>query len=464
MKVINHILPVWIAAIITFSTNAQEIMSIETCREKAIEYNKSLKIANYRKQEAIADQKTARTAYLPKVGAQGSAMYVPGIDKISMPGYFLPTAETAEDARAGNFTGESNVWNPGLELDLEDIRYITAQLGIELPVYAGGKIRYSNKMADLGVIISKQSYQLKYSEVIEQTDQAYWHVVAMKEHVKLADDYHKMLTELEEQITDMYDLGLVPASEKLKIVVQKNEAELGLIRATNGLRLTKMALNQIMGLELNKEFEVSNSLNKEVRLPDFSGGVASALQNRPELNMLKGNLDLSEYNKKMVQADYKPQIGIAVNQTYSKINKLLEGGRWNTTAAAQVSVPVFHWRESKHKKKAAALEIRQTEMELSNTRDLISLEVKQVMIQLEEAWQSIAIAKKSIREANENLEETKLSFEVGLNTTTEVLNAQAEWQKAQTNLIAALSKFEQLKTSWLKVTGKLVSNKLYFNG
>ncbi len=455
MKFINYILPVFIVGLATLSVTAQDVLTIEQCRGKAVEYNKSLKIAKYQEEEAIANQKTARTAYLPKVDAQGSAMFIPGVDNISMPGHFLQTAESADAANAGNFLGESNVWSPGMELALGDITYLSGQIGIELPIYAGGKIRHSNKMADLGVNISKESYKLKYSEVIEQTDQSYWNVVAMKENVKLANDYYKMLIELQEQMTDMYDLGLVPASEKLKVAVQKNEAELGLIRSKNGLRLTRMVLNQTMGFDLNKNIEVSNSLNKEAQLPDFSGGVASALQNRPELNMLKGSLDLSEYNKKMIQAEYLPQAGLSVSRSYSRINKLLSEGRWSTMAAAQVSVPVFHWGESKHKKKAAELEIQQAEMELSNTRDLVSLEVNQVMIQVEEAWQSVEIAKKSISEANENLEETKLSFEVGLNTTTDVLNSQAEWQKAQTNMIAALTQFELLKTSWLKVTGKL---------
>ncbi len=458
LKLRKYILPVLAVGMTVFSSVAQDVLTIGECREKAIEYNKSLKIARYQEEKAIANQKTARTAYLPKVDAQGSAMYVPGIDEISMPGSFLQTAESAEAAQAGNFSGESNVWNPGLELDLGDITYLSGQLSIELPIYAGGKIRYSNKMADLGVNISKQSYKLKYSEVIEQTDQAYWNVVAMKENVKLASDYVKMLSELQEQMTDMYDLGLVPASEKLKVSVQKNEAELGLIRAKNGLRLTKMALNQIMGFELTREIEVTNSLNHNANLPDFEGGVSSALKNRPELNMLAGKLNLSEYDKKIIMSDYMPQVGVGINHTYSKINQLVDEGQWNTIAAAQVSIPVFHWKESKHKKKAAEMEIQQAEMELSNTRDLVALEVNQVMIQVEEAWESIQIAKKSIDEANENLEETKLSFELGLNTTTEVLNAQAEWQKAQTNLIAALTKFEQLKTSWTKVTGELGYN------
>jgi outer membrane protein TolC len=86
---------------------------------------------------------------------------------------------------------------------------------------------------------------------------------------------------------------------------------------------------------------------------------------------------------------------------------------------------------------------------------MINLEVQQVKIQLEEAYESIEIAKKNIKEAEESLEETKASFEVGLNTTTDLLNAQAQWQAANSRLIEALAQFEILQTSWQKVTGNL---------
>ena len=455
MTYIKSIIVLLTLTVTLSQTNAQNVMSLEECRERAVEFNKSLKIAKLQQEEAEANKKTARTAYLPSVNAQGTATLVPGVDDISLPGKFLQTANSEDEAKAGIFTGESNVWNPGLELELGNLTILQGQIGIELPIYAGGKIRYTNKMADLAVNISNEAYKRTYTDIIQHTDQAYWNVVAMEENVKLANDYLSMLSELEEQMTDMYELGLAPASEKLKVAVQKNEAELGLLRARNGLRLTKMALNQIMGLDLNEEVEVSNNLNSQIILPNFANGVSDALQNRPELKMLKDRLGLTEYDKKMVQSDYLPQVGVGVNQTYSKITTLFDDGQWNTMAAAQVSIPVFHWRESKHRKKAAEMEVQQAQMDLSNSQDLITLEVNQVQIQVQEAMESVEIAKKGISQAKESLEETKISFEVGLNTTTDLLNAQAEWQRAQNNLIASLTRYEVLKTNWLRVTGNL---------
>ena len=65
------------------------------------------------------------------------------------------------------------------------------------------------------------------------------------------------------------------------------------------------------------------------------------------------------------------------------------------------------------------------------------------------------MAKKNVAEAEESRDETQASFEVGLNTTTDMLDAQAQWVKAKAQLVQAIASFEVLKTKWQSVTGNL---------
>jgi outer membrane protein TolC len=137
------------------------------------------------------------------------------------------------------------------------------------------------------------------------------------------------------------------------------------------------------------------------------------------------------------------------------VKDLYENTDFRTLVAAQVSIPIFQWGQGKKKQRAAQLRIDQAENDLQHTNDLIKLEVMQVQVQVEEAYESILLAQENIDEAKESLEETQASFEVGLNTTTDLLNAQAQWQDAQAQLIQAVARFNVLKTSWERVTGNL---------
>jgi outer membrane protein TolC len=343
-----------------------------------------------------------------------------------------------------------------MEFSLNELSLFSAQIVLIQPIYTGGKIKYSNKKADVGVEILSQSYNMKYSEVIELTDKAYWNLVAINESVMLAEAALKMLTELEEQMQEMYNVGLTPLSEKLKVSVQKNQAKLNLVKAKNGLKIAKMYLNQVIGQDLQIEVVVTDTLSSDIKMPELTDGIESALNNRPELKMLEGGVKLSEYDRKIENSEYLPQAGVSVSHSGMFVRELSEDVNRVTQIAGKVSIPVFHWKEKKHKKDAATFRVQQAETELSNTIDLITLEVSQVITKLNESYEAISIAKQNVKESAESLEETKLSFEVGLNNTTDVLNAQTHWQNARFQLITSLMNFEVLKTTWLRVTGGLV--------
>ncbi len=443
--------------VFSIQLSAQQVMTLEDCRKQAVEYNKELKRAEYQKQEAVVNQKIARTAYLPSLSASANGMFLPDVNDFSVPGGFLPTATSEEAALNGDYSGISDVWNPGLNMEIDNLSILYGSVTLAQPVYTGGKIRYANKQADAGVEIYKHNYDLKYSEIIEQTDRIYWNMASISASVKLAEKYIEMLIELEDQMTEMYNLGLMPASEKLKVTVQKNEAELNLMKAKNALRISRMFLNQLLGQDLNTDIQIADSLSYDMQLMDMTNGVDMALSNRDELAILEKQLEITKLDRKITLADFLPQVGVSAGYTSYYVSDLVEDPTFSPSIAGQITIPLFHWGEGKHKQDAAKLKIMQVQTDLDNTNELISLEVQQVKIQIEEAYESIQLAKKNIRESEKSLEETQASFEVGLNTTTDLLNAQAEWQAANSQLIEALAQFEVLQTSWQKVTGSLKS-------
>lgn len=453
---IKYIFSTAMAIMTVFGTAfGQKVMTLEECRQQAVEFNKELKNAALQNKEALVNQEVARTAYLPALSGSITGMYIPGVDVDLTGGGFLPTAESEADALAGNYSGTSNVWSPGLPIAIDNVSMINGGLSIEQPVYTGGKIKNSNKQADAGVAIAGYALNLKYSEIIENTDKAFWNVVMVEENIATAGEYIKMLTELEEQMEAMYEVGLQPASEKLRVSVQKNEAELNFLKAKNGLKISKMYLNQILGQPLNTEIEISHNADVEVNLFDLGNGTSQAANNRGELKILEKQKEISELDAKITRADYLPTVGVSAQYTNYWVKDLNEEVDFQPMLAASVSIPIFKWGQGKKKQRAAQLRIEQAQTNLAHTNDLINLEVMQVRVQVEEAYESIRIAEKSVAEAVESMAETKASFEVGLNTTTEMLNAQAQWVGAKAQLSQAVAEFKVLETRWKRVTGNL---------
>ncbi|WP_075591630.1 TolC family protein [Labilibacter marinus] len=434
----------WIVSVLSIQAQ-QKSLNLEETRSLALEFNKTLKVSALQKVQAEAKKKEAFTNYLPELSATGSAMMYPGTDNTTIPAMTLPSAADPSTPSDALF--------PGLTIETENLSILNGGVNLSQPIYAGGQIRIANKMANTGVEISEQAYQLKEAEVILNTDQAYWRLAAMRETVTLAENYVLMLDSLEQQLKDMYELSLVPKSEQLKVTVQKNDAELNLLKAKNGYKIVQMNLCQIIGLPLNTEITVTETVKLNPTLPEMTGSMDKALSSRQELKILNSQAEISTYNKKLVNAEFLPQLGAQVGYQHYKINDLIDQG--NLSVAASLSIPIFHWNEKKHKKSAAQAQIDQAYLNLNDTQELVQLEVQQVMIQLQEGYESILWAQKNKAEAQESLDETQASYDVGLNTTTDLLNAKAAWQNAYAKEIETLANFEVLKTKYQKALGVL---------
>ncbi len=440
-------------SLLSFNLSAQQILSLGECRTMAVEYNKSLRMAKLDADQAIARQKEARTAFLPSIDASGSASFFPSMDDISIPGFHLPTADAN-----GNTTGTSDVYFPGLSLDTEMLKFYQAQLSMTIPIYGGGQIRYANKLADKSLEISQHAMNLQNDQVIQTVEDSYWGIISLEANIDVANHYVTMLDSLEEKLNEMYRLGLAPKSEQLKVSVQRNDARLSLLRANNGLKILKMRLCQLVGLPIDSNISLSDQLVDDVQMPDVTNAWLIASENRHDLKILEKQVDIYSLKQKYTSAAYLPSVGAQLSHGYFHVPDLIDG-QWNTTVSAQISVPVFHWGEKKHKVSSAHIEMLKSQVQYEDSRESMQLEVQQHILYLNEGMEAILLAQKGCSEAQESLEEVKASYDIGLNSTTDLLDAQAAWQKAEANRIQSLVKFEMEKTAFLRSIGLLNSDK-----
>ncbi|PWD97999.1 TolC family protein [Marinilabilia rubra] len=405
---------------------AQTPLTLEKCRNEALANNKQIQSSGLQVKKAEASVKEAGTAYLPSIDGSGSAMYIPNLEELKQFGF-----------------------------DRESLELYQAQITAQQAIYAGGKVRLSNKMAQKGVEIAKNAQVKQNAEIILQTDKAYWNLVAMQEQKKVVDRYTEALDSLEEQLQASYDLGLIPKSEILQVRVKKNEAEVTAIEVKNAIRLLQMNLAQTIGRPLDEAIVASQEpilTQKKTRNKNNTSDEGAG--NRPEIKILKNRVDLARMEKKLTRADYLPQIGAQVSYGYLEAPDISPGS-WQLNAGASLSIPIIHWREKKHKTQKAEISQQMAKLELQNTRELVNLEISQTRLKLEESTEKIQLARRNLAEATESLSEVEISYNAGLNTITDLLNAQAAHQRARASLVQARSDYQIFKASWMKATGKL---------
>ncbi len=484
----------WLMVLLLSSGNllSQEEYTLQECRQLALENNKKIAIARENQNAAQSMKKSAETLFYPNISFNGGYyrmnkelslfnqnMFLPvvpheayqnGLSSLnpqSNPDLVRETFVTQEingvpvpieDPKTGEPMFDRYAMLPKEEakLDLQNIFF--GNLGIKQPIYMGGKIRHTNAMAEHSQQMLQAKTKISQAEVLLKTDERYWKVVSLKEKVTLARDYLKRIDTLLHDVENLHQEGLVTNNKVMRVKVKKNKIELKLMKAQNGLKLARMALNQSIGMPLDTVVQLADSLGQVRQLKNPATYRQQAVNQRPELEALQQGVEVARSGKKLMKSRYLPNIGLTANYTVSNPNP------WNgfesefggdINLGVFVNIPIYNWGERKHTMQAAEHRKRAKVKKLEQTRELVSMEVKKAIFNYNESVKKVEMTQSSLDQAKENLELTRDNFDEGMAKTADVLEAQSMWQEAYADYIEAATQYRIEKTKLLKASGQL---------
>ena len=224
-----------------------------------------------------------------------------------------------------------------------------------------------------------------------------------------------------------------------------------------------MLLCQLCGLPLEERVSLVDEQQSPSTLhldaqPQIVADKALANTSRPELRMLQNMVDLTKQSERLVRAIYLPHVLLTGGYFASNPNMFNSferklAGTWNVGVLVQV--PVWNWFEGTYKVRAAKAATSFAQMELSEAQEKISLQISQCQFKVKEAHKRLVMARKSIHSAEENLRCATLGFKEGVIESTDVLAAQAAWQKAKSQEIDAEAEVKLSQVNLQKALGVL---------
>ncbi len=453
--------------------HAQQKLTQSQCREMALSHNKKLQSSREQQEMATDMRKSAYTQFLPSFDFTGSYLRMNKQFQILSEDKYLPiykfdpaTMSLKPDLftiggqpvvmEDGNPLFNNYAFLPKDQLKMGSKNVYLLNLGMVQPIFLGGKLQSIYRTAKINEEITSLNQKLETNEVIYKLDEAYWRVVTIQEKVKVAQEYKKLIDKLVSDLENLKSEGIIINNDVLKAKVKQSEADLLLFKAQNGLKLSKMALCQQVGLPIDSDIIIDVEINKEATLvidPNFRN---KALLQRPEIEMLKKSIKLTDEATNIARSRFLPDVVMTANYTMSNpnpyngfINEF--GGDWNIGVIARV--PIFHWGDRIHTMNAAKHTKKIGELKLDEAEEMISLQVQQATNLYNESLHKIKLAEITLEQAEQNLAQTNESFKEGLVKTTDVLEAQLLWQKAYNELIDAKSEFRMQESNLTKVLG-----------
>lgn len=447
---------------------AQEKLNLEQCRQMAQENNKQKAISVKNTEKAALDVKSYLANYLPKFSASGMYYLSSNKSELTIPGGYLPTfiPDTEGNLVPNIIPGtEANpvfkeyAFMPDMPLELNLSKTFMGGISLEQPLYAGGKISAAYRMSRIGEEIARTNRELSRTEVIMETDQAYWSCIQARELRRTALSYKSVLEELMRNIENAYNAGLRQRNDVLKVQVRLNEAELQLRRADNAIRLTSMNLCQVIGLPLDTNLELQDSFPEDVNnLSALNDIPAADITLRPEYILLSQSIELKNQEIKLSRSEFLPTVGVKAGYNYwdglyLNDDKLLSKGAFS--AIVSVNVPIFEWGRGRNKIQAARVEKNIAELNRLDAEEKMTLEIVRAQNALDEARFEVELTARSLWQAEENMRLSKNMYEQGMETLADYMEAQTAWMNAGANYVNVRAKLELSKTSYLKAAGKI---------
>lgn len=436
-------------------TAAQETLSLQQCREMALTYNKEIAAAAKQTESTRYTVKSYKGFFFPNLTANATGLYSTADGGYSSGSGKLPVFDVTPNGIPQQMAAFA--YFPGIDLNYKVGPMFLGGVNLEQPLYMGGKIRAAYRMAELGHEMAQMNETLTASNVILQTDNAYAQVVKAKEMKKVAEKYNALLAELLRNVESARKHGLKSQNDVLKVQVKLNESELSMRKADNALRLATMNLCHLIGKPLDDSISVAEGFPETEQHMDIQ---TSDIAARPEYSILEKQESMARQQIKLSRSELLPKVGIQGGFNYLhgfELNDETLFDKGNFTILLNVSIPIYHFGERAHKVKAAKARLEQTRLERKNLNEQMWLELAQAANNLDEAEMECELAGRSLEQAEENMRVSRSQFDVGLETLSDHLEAQALWQQAYETAVDARYRLYLNHVKYRKAAGKLYS-------
>lgn len=443
--------------------HAQRMLTLEECRNLAIQNNKELQISGEKIKMADNEKKAAFTKYFPQLSANGAYMWnQKDINLLDMGALSSSLSSSLGGlAQLPMIQHLMSGVNDMQHLDVQNIW--VGNVSLVQPVFMGGKIVNYNQITKFAKQLAESMNNLQLQDLIYKTDETYWQVISLVNKKKLADAYVDLLRKMDSDVTAMIYEGVATEADGLSVKVKLNEAEMAQTKVENGLALTRMLLAQICGLSLEEDLSLADEKldNFPVETTQASADLNEAFMNRNELRSLDLATKIYKRKERIALAEMLPNVALAAN--YFVTNPNVFNGFKNDFAAmfnvgVMVKVPLSGWWEGTYRRNSAKAETRIKTLEWQDAREKIELQVNQSVYKVNEAGKKLIASSRNMENAEENLRRANFGFEEGVIPALNLMEAQTAWVSARSSLIDAQIEVKLTEVYLSKALGKLSAN------
>jgi len=414
-----------------FSAQEKRTISLEEAVKLGIQNSKYLKVDQAEIEESTANLLAAKNRQLPELTVSGSYLYLP----------LEPNVNLKIPGLAGGGPKVSNV--------------LYGSANVSVPIYSGGRIKYGIKSAEYLVEASKLNSENDKNAIAYNISQAYNNLFKANEVVKLLKENLTSSQKRDQSFIKLENNGVIARNDRLKAQLQTSNIELQLMEAENNYSIANINMDLLLGLPDNTEIEVdSNYIGEDDLTKPDDYYLNLARESRNDLKALDYQRRAAELGSKSAKAENLPSLAFTGGYVAADIPKLL-----TITNAVNVGVGIQYNLSNIWKKNSSYVQAKAKEQELAANNDLlndnITLEVRRDYQNDLFAHKKIDVYQRALEQAEENYRITLNKYNAGLETITNLLDADTAKITANVNVVTSKADAALAHKKLLQTTGTI---------
>jgi outer membrane protein TolC len=301
-------------------------------------------------------------------------------------------------------------------------------------------------------------------DVTEAVSKAYYNALITSERLVLLESNFSRLDSLLSDTEALYANGFVEKIDVSRLKVQFNNLTVERNKLQQYAKISNDLLKFQMGMRLSENLEIDDSLDKmsfeavEESTSEFN------YSKRIEYSQLQTNVSLTQLEMKNNKVQYLPNLYANFNYGYltaaAESNKLFTSERWlnNGSLGLSLGIPVFDGFLKKNRIQKNKIQLKQIQQTMIMVENSIDLEIRQSKVNLNSAIENMAAQQENMELADEVFTVTKIKYEEGIGSNSEVLDADTALKESQTNYYNALFDALIAKVDLQKAYGTLLKS------
>ncbi len=231
----------------------------------------------------------------------------------------------------------------------------------------------------------------------------------------------EMIKNIKEQITlsnanidftqKKIDAGALAKKEIYKAISQKESEELNLLTTENSLEVNKLELKQLMGISLDKAFNIAPFDIADQKF-DFTSFITTSFENSPSLKLRKTELEKSKLSMQIAKSGLYPSLSLGgqIGSTYSTFNRFFNFEQQldnNLSYGLNLNArfPIFNQFSTRNK-------IAESKLNIESSQNQIEIEKQNLYKTLNKTFLDLTTSQKKLKVSNSLLESNRINYDI----------------------------------------------------